>query len=201
MIITCPECASRFRLNLYEANAVKNQGRIFHCGKCEYEWEVKRVMPPKVMSPSQIRQSEVKEQKQLDQSERIVSLTKLMSVKATEEINFIDQIPLKLKIIFLFLVFLTTSLLVINNRSTITYLFPTSAKFYNFIGIHDNRGVEIERITISKDSVFHKDQLVMAGYVVNNSDENKHTPDLRITFLDENHKVIKTIYSDLPIKN
>ena len=76
MIITCPACKSRFRLNIYEANAVKNQGRILHCGKCEHEWEQKRASSPKVMTPLETRQNQAKARKLLNQSEKIINLTK-----------------------------------------------------------------------------------------------------------------------------
>ncbi|MBT4989432.1 MAG: hypothetical protein HOM96_02695 [Rickettsiales bacterium] len=200
MIITCPACKSRFRLNIYEANAVKNQGRILHCGKCEHEWEQKRASSPKVMTPLETRQNQAKARKLLNQSEKIINLTKFVTVKATEEINFIDKISLKLKIIFLFLFFVTTLLLFINNRSVITYFIPNSVGLYNLIGINDNRDVEIEQVTISKESIFNKDHLVLTGYIVNKSSQNKYSPDLRITFLDKDRKVIKAIYSDLPNK-
>ena len=51
-----------------------------------------------------------------------------------------------------------------------------------------------------KESIFNKDHLVLTGYIVNKSSQNKYSPDLRITFLDKDRKVIKAIYSDLPNK-
>jgi predicted Zn finger-like uncharacterized protein len=200
MIITCPECKSRFRLNIYEANAVKNQGRILHCGKCEYEWEHKPVIPPRIQSPMEKKHQEQVDRKKLEKNEKIINLTEFVAKKTTEEINFIDKIPLKLKIIFLFLLFVSVSLLLINQRQVITNFVPKSILFYSFFGIHDTRDVEIESITISKDSIFNKDHLVLTGYVINKSKEIKYSPDLRITFLDKNQKIIKTIYSDLPNK-
>ncbi|MDC0857201.1 zinc-ribbon domain-containing protein [Rickettsiales bacterium] len=200
MIITCPECKSRFRLNIYEANAVKNQGRILHCGKCGHEWEHKPIVPAKIKTPMEKKYQEQKERKKLEKNEKIINLTEFVTKKTTEEINFIDKTPLKLKIIALFLLFVTISLAFINHRSLITYIVPKSESIYMFLGIYDNRDIQIERITISKDSIFNKDHLVLSGYIINKSNEIKYSPDLRITFLDKNHKVIKTIYSDLPNK-
>lgn len=200
MIITCPECKSRFRLNIYEANAVKNQGRILQCGKCDHEWEQKRQMPPTLNNPKELKKKESLKRKLSDKSDEILQLKQLVTNKQTEEINFIDSIPLNLKIISLFLFFTTIMLFLINHKSTISYFFPGTKGFYQFIGIKNTQNIEIEKITLSKESVFNKEFLVLSGFIINTSDSLKYSPDLRITFLDKNFNVIKTIYSDLPNK-
>jgi len=178
MIITCPSCQSRFAV---KAESIGSSGRMVRCAKCKHSWFQE---PPEASIITAERMADEKQQ------ELIAATT-----SPSEPANFpaiINNKPDSLYIKFAFAVscfvlFLALTVVLSN------VMIPYAGFYYGLFGVHDDSGIALSDVSITKIGEGAKKELLVKGRIVNNSPVNKAIPNLRIKILSHARKTLRTV--------
>jgi len=201
VIVTCEKCHTKFEISKDEADNISDKGRILKCGNCHHMWLANKVsaveptLKPATHSPtdsSLIRSLRVS---------RAQALT-LRNIAVDDPINDyfkITTIPFFVKLSFYTLLFFVVFVSLIIKKDEFLAV-PPLRPVLATMGLSDTSGLEFEKVTIVKSSFELRQPLIIAGFIVNKSDEVRKIPDIRIRLLDKRGEVIDTIVHDLPSK-
>jgi len=195
MILTCPNCATRYSTT---ADAIGHNGRTVRCSNCGTSWFV--TSEPDIL--------DLKEQRIIDkppepdpEEVRETSFAGNAQPAVGAHVQIRDMADQRRRNRGLmgvsFIWFITLALLVIaalyafSNRQSIVERFPASASIYKTLGINANSiGLEFEDPTIRRLPVDGVETLVINGHIVNIANERREIPMLELSIVNKSDDVL-----------
>ncbi|HEX4533096.1 MAG TPA: DUF3426 domain-containing protein [Rhizomicrobium sp.] len=201
MILTCPQCATR-----YEADAAKfpAQGRNVRCAKCSHVWhqagpdadgavpEPEAFVPPTAeTAPDTDSQVQSETEVPEDQPGRVPNV----APRDAEEIADADAaVPAKKSFswglvfgwIGLAAIVAIIAAAAVNYREQVAALWPQSATAYSAVGAHVNaRGIAFAGVNYKRENQDGQAVLAVTGKLVNVSTKELPVPEIRVVLMDE----------------
>ena len=167
MILTCPQCSTRYHV---DATALGATGRTVRCANCGQRWSVK----PPADTPQMVEFS----------TPAPVTAPRMRPVAATEPIENRRSISLVGLLVAALVVLIAASIVI--GRNEIVAGFPASASIYQKLGlpVTVELGLQFEKITSSRLQEGGIAVLVVEGAIVNMTPHDRPVPPIRITLLD-----------------
>ena len=167
MILTCPQCSTRYHV---DATALGATGRTVRCANCGQRWSVK----PPADTPQIVEFS----------TPAPVTVPRMRPVAATEPIENRRSISLVGLLVAALVVLIAASIVI--GRNEIVAGFPASASIYQKLGlpVTVELGLQFEKITSSRLQEGGIAVLVVEGAIVNMTPHDRPVPPIRITLLD-----------------
>ena len=167
MILTCPQCSTRYHV---DATALGAAGRTVRCANCGQRWSVK----PPADTPQMVEFS----------TPAAVTVPRMRPVAATEPIENRRSISLVGLLVAALVVLIAASIVI--GRNEIVAGFPASASIYQKLGlpVTVELGLQFEQITSSRLQEGGIAVLVVEGAIVNMTPHDRPVPPIRITLLD-----------------
>jgi len=197
VIVSCEQCHCKFRLSQNEVSAVKDEGRILKCGNCHHMWLVS-----KNLFNLNFKSHDPSDPSLIDKlkNENNLAITLLDTVADTWIDDSFLYLPLLAKLGFYSILFFSLMLgMIFYKNEILTHAKPLKP-LLAIIGLHDNRGLELEKIKIVKTSFLQGKPLTIAGYVLNKSENDLLVPDIRIRFRNKEGKILRSIIHNFPAK-
>lgn len=174
MIVGCPSCSARF---IVKAQAIGENGRKVKCARCKHTWFQK----PDLDVLEAAKQSNAVEDPQ--EVEPVPNGANVPAV-AKQKISF----ALKLAAMISFIFFVLTMSLVNANK-----VLPNMASYYSLFGIYDTTDIALYDIKVEKVESGKYNDVVISGKIVNESEQQKNLPALRMTILSDDGEKLKTV--------
>jgi predicted Zn finger-like uncharacterized protein len=167
MILTCPQCSTRYHV---DATALGAAGRTVRCASCGQRWSVK----PPADTPQSVEFS----------APAPASVPRMRPTVAAEHVQDRRSISLVGSLVAVLLVLIAASVVV--GRNEIVAGFPASASIYQRLGlpITVDLGLQFEQITSTRLEEGGIAVLVVEGAIVNKTPQDRPVPPIRITLLD-----------------
>jgi len=167
MILTCPQCSTRYHV---DAMALGAAGRTVRCASCGQRWSVK----PPADTPQIVEFS----------TPAPATIPRMRATAGPEQVQNRRSISLVGSLVAV-LVVLTVASAVIG-RNEIVAGFPASAPIYQKLGlpITVDLGLQFEAITSTRLQEGGIAVLVVEGAIVNVTPHERPVPPIRITLLD-----------------
>jgi predicted Zn finger-like uncharacterized protein len=206
MILTCPECATRYQT---DASKFPPQGRSVRCAKCGHVWHqsapqpeveeeaISAVPPPAPEAPVYERPEPAASHYE---EARPTPFTPLKPESDRSDMlpGIISRLGLAVGWVALIAVILAIGWAVLTYRQQIAAAWPQSASLYAGLGLRVNtRGIEIRNVDDSLEVEDGQPVLVITGDLVNLGDEPVPVPKVRIGLFDEQKREIYS-YSFAP---
>ena len=137
MIITCPECKSKFKI---AEDQIKENGRFVRCSNCSHEW---------VVFPSKQEQQE-----QQEQQEKPKRVRGKRYVHIAAKTPFFDRgwvLAFSAIILIASMLFMFVSLFIVNHEKLSEH--PAFSNIYSSFAIHDTNGLVIENISAQQTEI------------------------------------------------
>jgi len=182
MIVTCPECATRYHV---EPAALNQDGRTVRCAQCGHRWQARppadAPMPLERPSPGAA-------------GRRLVAAERPRRRRSHSLIGWAAGVMVALAL---------ASAIV--GRNEIVAAFPASASVYQKLGLPVTRSLGLQFEDVSSQRLAERDVsiLVVEGRIVNASNHHRSVPPIRITLLDGGgralqHELFKAELERLP---
>ena len=173
MIITCPSCSAKFAV---KAEAIGPEGRKVRCAKCRHDWFQD---PPlsDTMDGSAFASPEAKP---------VPEGSNLPVVPGSAT-------PLHIKMAFACMAlaaFVTLSITASNS------VLPHMGWYYGIMGIHNDQGIALDKVSAIKNSEDGKNELLVKGHIVNESKSDRPIPNLEIKLLSKERKELRVVTLD-----
>jgi predicted Zn finger-like uncharacterized protein len=167
MILTCPQCSTRYHV---DATALGPAGRTVRCASCGQRWTVK----PPADTPQPVEFS----------TPAPVTVPRMRPTAATEQVQNRRSISLIGWLVAVLVVLIAASAVI--GRNEIVAGFPASASIYHKLGlpIAVDLGLQFEQITSARLEEGGIAVLVVEGAIVNLTPHDRPVPPIRITLLD-----------------
>ena len=201
MILTCPNCATRYSTT---ADAIGPNGRTVRCSSCETTWFV--TAQPDILD---LREQEHEEQKIIDTPEE----TLVEQEVHDRQFGAVGQSPIGAHVHIRdmadqrrrnrslmgvsFVWFITIGLLAalvfyaFNNRQNIVESYPGTATLYKMFGIEVNElGLEFDDPTIRRLPIDGVETLVINGHINNITDQTRNIPMLELSIVNKAEEVL-----------
>jgi predicted Zn finger-like uncharacterized protein len=176
MIVTCPNCSTRF---VVKAEALGAKGRKVRCAKCEHAWfqepdqealaSLAAISPPPIAEPKSVTP--------LPEGGNVPVVTN-------------HKAPLLYKIAFaavLLVFFIGVSVINAND------VLPKMGGYYGMFGLYDSKNFALADVKIEKSENGASKDLLIGGKIVNQSAEKRVIPSLRLTIYGKDKKKLKEI--------
>ncbi len=177
MIITCPSCSARF---VVKTESIGANGRKVRCAKCKHDWfqapDQQAIAAVAAANP----QPEPASTDPIPQGSNVPVAVKTKGKFAVSplQLGFVGSI---------LLLVLTVGIMQANS------VLPKMAGFYKLFAIYDAKEIALYDVKVEKVDADKYTDLVITGKIVNQSSEEKHLPDLRISIYDKDKKKLKYI--------
>lgn len=170
MLITCPECSSKF---VVKAEAIGAKGRNVKCAKCGVKWFQE---PDKeALEAAKDVQPEPKEAEPVKEGSNVPSVQG-------------EKSPIWHKIAFAAsFVFLLITLSIVNANS----ILPSMSGYYSLFGIYDSSGLALYDVKVEKTESGRYQDATVSGNIVNETEETKRIPDLKFSVISSSGKSLK----------
>jgi predicted Zn finger-like uncharacterized protein len=166
MILTCPQCSTRYHV---DATALGAAGRTVRCASCGQRWSVK----PPADTPQTVEFS----------TPAPATVPRIRPVAATEQDQNRRSISLIGWLVAVLVVLIAASAVI--GRNEIIAGFPASAPIYQKLGLVTvELGLQFEQITSTRLQEGGIAVLVVEGAIVNVTPHDRPVPPIRITLLD-----------------
>lgn len=184
MILTCPNCSSRFLLS---AQTLAPKGRRVKCSNCTHEW---------FQEPDPDELIDNLEHEIEDIPEAIKPVPEGASVPALHE-DTVDQEGTTSKAAIIsgylaaFLVFLAVLVVLIISKPALLKSWPASAAIYELLGMQvkaPGEGLEFDRI---KANLTTEQKVLIEGMIVNLTDKEQPLPFIEASIRDAAGRVIQ----------
>ncbi len=201
MILTCPNCATRYSTT---AQAIGDNGRTVRCSSCNTTWFVST--NPDILD---LKQQESEEQRIIDTPlEEVVEPEKDyagydMSAEPVTGAHvqirdMVDQRRRNRSLMGVSLIwFITIALLglaalyAFTNRQSIVEKYPGTATIYQAFGVDVNEiGLQFEDPTIRRLPIDGVETLVINGHIVNITNEDRDIPMLELSIVNKADEVL-----------
>jgi predicted Zn finger-like uncharacterized protein len=166
MILTCPQCSTRYHV---DATALGAAGRTVRCANCGQRWSVS----PPADTPQIVEFS----------TPAPATVPRMRPVAAGEQVQNRRSISLVGWLVAVLAVLVVASVVI--GRNEIVAGFPASASIYQKLGlIPVEHGLQFEAITSTRLQEGGIAVLVVEGGIVNVTPDDREVPPIRITLLD-----------------
>ena len=167
MILTCPQCSTRYHV---DATALGAAGRTVRCANCGQRWTVS----PPADTPQLVEFS----------TPGPATVPRMRPVAAAEQVQNRRSISLVGWLVAVLAVLVVASVVI--GRNEIVAGFPASASIYQKLGlpITVDLGLQFEAITSTRLQEGGIAVLVVEGAIVNVTPDDRPVPPIRITLLD-----------------
>jgi predicted Zn finger-like uncharacterized protein len=167
MILTCPQCSTRYHV---DATALGAAGRTVRCASCGERWSVR----PPADTPQVVEFG----------TPAPATVPRLRAVAATEQVHNRRSMSLIGWLVAVLVVLLAASAVI--GRNEIVAGFPASALIYQklHLPITLDHGLQFEEITSTRLQEGGIAVLVVEGAIVNVTPHDRSVPPIRITLLD-----------------
>jgi predicted Zn finger-like uncharacterized protein len=167
MILTCPQCSTRYHV---DATALGAVGRTVRCASCGHRWNVR----PPADTPQSLEFS----------SPAPATVPRMRPTAAAEHVQDRRSISLVGSLVAVLVVLIAASVVI--GRNEIVAGFPASASIYQRLGlpITLDLGLQFEQITSTRLEEGGIAVLVVEGAIVNVTPQDRPVPPIRITLLD-----------------
>jgi predicted Zn finger-like uncharacterized protein len=166
MILTCPQCSTRYHV---DATALGAAGRTVRCASCGERWSV----TPPADTPQIVEFS----------TPAPVTASRMRPVAATEQVENRRSLSLIGWLVAVLVVLIAASAVI--GRNEIVAGFPASAPIYQKLGLLAvDLGLQFEQITSTRLQEGGIAVLVVEGAIVNVTPHDRPVPPIRITLLD-----------------
>ena len=193
MILTCPECSTR-----YQADEAKfpPAGRDVRCAKCGHVWHQKPP-GPETEASAFVAEPEPDVVSQSYEAPRPQSFVRESGIESeheeTETAESPSSVPSRLVLgagwAGLVVLVLTVAWAATAYRQEVVAALPQSASFYAKIGMPTNAsGLQIDNQSYHVESQDNQDVLVVTGRIVNFSNRELPVPQIRVTLTDSDKR-------------
>ena len=167
MILTCPQCSTRYHV---DATALGAAGRTVRCANCGQRWSVK----PPADTPQIVEFG----------TPDPVTVPRMRPTAANEQVQNRGSISLIGSLVAVLAVLIVASAVI--GRNEIVAGFPASASIYRGLGlpIAVDLGLQFEQITSTRLQEGGIAVLDVEGAIVNMTPQDRPVPPIRITLLD-----------------
>jgi predicted Zn finger-like uncharacterized protein len=166
MILTCPQCSTRYHV---DATALGAAGRTVRCANCGQRWSVS----PPADTPQIVEFS----------TPAPATVPRMRPVAAGEQVQNRRSISLVGWLVAVLAVLVVASVVI--GRNEIVAGFPASASIYQKLGlIPVEHGLQFEAITSTRLQEGGIAVLVVEGGIVNVTPDDREVPPIRITLLE-----------------
>jgi predicted Zn finger-like uncharacterized protein len=194
MILTCPECATRYQAK--EA-AFQPSGRRVRCAKCGHTWHQD---PPPTEEPAEEEAIAVAPAPEPARREAFVPRRPEVEEEDEEEAEPVaarrggpiaGRIAVGFGWIALVLVVLVIGWAAVNFREEVATLWPQSASLYSALGMKVNaRGVAISEVKYTREKQDGQSVFAVTGKLVNVSSHDVSVPRMRVTLSGSNGQML-----------
>jgi predicted Zn finger-like uncharacterized protein len=170
MIVTCPQCSTRYHL---DPEALGSEGRRVRCASCGHRWLAKPPADvPTVLSP-------------VAEPPPPPAGTPNRAVPRAERRRSASSASLVGWLVGVLIVLIIASAII--GRNEIVAGFPASATLYRKLGLDVNLQLGLEFANVTSQRLSERDVsiLVIEGEIVNVSDHERPVPPVKIILLDE----------------
>jgi len=194
MIVNCEKCNTKFELSDIEVTKINDMGRILKCGNCHHMWLVNSLGVTQSHTP--IDHKLISSLKTTN--EPSVMLDNVVANGMVNDYFKFTSISLFFKLSFFALLFLCFFQILIKYNQFFVRN-NLSKSFIDNLGINNLDGLVLESVTIDKTSLRKENSpLILTGYIANNSDEVKMSPDIRIILYDDKGNILDKYIYNLP---
>lgn len=202
MIVSCPNCKTKFKLSFAQQRDIRDTSNTLKCGDCQHMWQgsdkqVEQINNTNINNLASLRHNGHIASEASETMLREVFANKIYN----EERYFYDNNNRKLVYAFSILLFIYSLLFAIINKNSILNKLPGLEPLYAVTGLYQTSGLEFAEVRIAKSTLSDEIPFVITGYIVNKSDKPIRSPDIRIQFVDEGGSVIESFSADLPNKS
>lgn len=177
MIISCPSCSSKFAV---KSEAIGEKGRNVKCAKCAHKWFQK----PDEKALEATKKADIEEEpKQVDPVPKGGNLPSVQKEKT----------PIYAPILLAASVMILAVVITIAGASSIL---PGMQGYYSIFGIYDSSEIALYDVDIHKEESGKYTSLVIKAKIVNQSEETKKLPNLRISIYDDKDELLDKITLD-----
>jgi predicted Zn finger-like uncharacterized protein len=195
MILVCPSCDTRY---FAEDSSIGKEGRRVRCATCGHAWHAKLQEEGETsvtQDDTGLTREQVERLRQTAQANSKARAGPHAEYRAREHAKRKKAQGRAVGIAwgatgFLFLSLVGGAVLF---RNEVAQAFPRAASIYRLVGLDVNRfGLTLENVNAKRSFDGTTPVLTVTGSAVNNSDEARPTPELRVTLKDEGGKEVQT---------
>lgn len=189
MILTCPQCSTR-----YQADAAKFQptGRNVRCAKCGHQWHQQApagesesviAQPPQPAAPPQA----IPRPKAF--APNPVIAREAVAAPPRRPSNWPMRLALGAGWLGLAAIILVVGWVAFSFRQQIATLWPQSASLYAAAGMKANAsGIDIQDVTYRRETQGSQSVLAVAGILTNTGARELPVPQMRVTLIDDDRR-------------
>jgi len=201
MILTCPDCATRYSTT---PEAIGHNGRTVRCSKCNNSWFVSS--EPDIMElKAQESEEQIIRETPIQDVEPDIPSTALTDTAEAPEVgahvhirDMADQKRRNKRLMGISMVWLlllaalaAAAFYAVMNRQSIVEKYPKSASIYQFFGFNVNAiGLAFEEPVIRRLPVDGVNTLVVNGHIVNITNETREIPMLELSIVNGSDEVL-----------
>ena len=195
MILVCPSCDTRY---FAEDSSIGKEGRRVRCATCGHAWHAK-LQEEGETDPTPddtgLTREQVERLRQTAQANSKARAGPHAEYRAREHAKRKKAQGRAVGIAWLATGFVFLSMVggAVLFRNEVAQAFPRAASIYRLVGLDVNRfGLTLENVAAKRSFDGTTPVLTVTGSAVNNSDEARPTPELRVTLKDEGGKEVQT---------
>lgn len=195
MILVCPSCDTRY---FAEDSSIGKEGRRVRCATCGHAWHAKLQEEGETTVPQDdtgLTREQVERLRQTAQANSKARAGPHAEYRAREHAKRQKAQGRAVTIAWFATGFIFLSMVggAVLFRNEVAQAFPRAASIYRLVGLDVNRfGLTLENVTAKRSFDGTTPVLTVTGAAVNNSDEPRPTPELRVTLKDEGGKEVQT---------
>lgn len=187
MILQCPECDTRF---LVDASVIPAEGRTVKCAKCAHQWFVK----PEENDTSDVPAAQPDSEEETvephitfgdGESDTGAMMAEEYDIPLSPHVEIVQQrqkvsaLPMLMMTVFLMIIAAGLGLVVFRGA-----LQPALAPVYALMGMYPTDGLALANVEFRERLSRSKARFVVEGHIVNNAEEPRAVPLLRVAIAD-----------------
>lgn len=194
MILVCPSCDTRY---FADDSAIGRDGRRVRCVSCGHSWFAKTQEEGAAPAPAEDTGLTREQVERLRQTAAANSATRAgphAEYRAREHARRKRERRQASVIAWVvgFVAFVGAAIGAVVFRNEVANAFPKTATLYRLVGLEVNRfGLALESVNAKRSFDGTTPVLTVTGAAVNNSDESREAPKLRVVLRDEDGKQVK----------